>query len=139
MWLPSLRGRAVTRKELAEAIGVSRVRYAMLESGAAVNTLPSLLARLAETLDLSAEHRKLLFELALPDLSASLSSFTLVKQLTKSIVPLRAAARQLWSATTAEILLVVRRVDREGDLAQCGGVLHRLAAIFIRIQIVIIA
>ena len=56
-----------------------------------------------------------------------------------SIVPLRAAARQLWSATTAEILLVVRRVDREGDLAQCGGVLHRLAAIFIRIQIVIIA
>jgi transcriptional regulator with XRE-family HTH domain len=106
--LPSRRGKGVTQEELAEAIGASRVWYAMLESGAAVNTSPRLLARLADALVLSAEHRKLLFELALPDLSTSGSSFTLVKHLTSSIFPLQAAARQLWSATTeSEILLVV--------------------------------
>ena len=38
--LPARRGKVVTQEELAEAIGVSRVWYAMLESGAALNTSP---------------------------------------------------------------------------------------------------
>jgi len=98
--LPARRGKAVTQEELAETIGVSRVWYAMLESGAALNTSPRLMARLADALDLSAEHRKVLFKLALPDLSASADAFTLVKNLTTAVVPLRTAARRLWSATS---------------------------------------
>src|ERR1700735_4548502 len=67
--LPVRRGKAVSQEELAEAIGVSRVWYAMLESGAALNTSPRLLARLADALNLSDESRKVLFQLALPELS----------------------------------------------------------------------
>jgi transcriptional regulator with XRE-family HTH domain len=105
---PARRGKAVTQEELAEAIGVTRVWYAMLESGARVITSPRLLARLANALLLSAENREVLFDLAIPDLSASVRSFTLTNHLTNSVVPLRTAARRLWSATTeSEILLVV--------------------------------
>jgi transcriptional regulator with XRE-family HTH domain len=98
--LPARRGKVVTQEELAETIGVSRVWYAMLESGAALNTSPRLMARLADALDLSAENRKVLFKLALPDLSTSADAFTLVKNLTTSVVPLRTAARRLWSGTS---------------------------------------
>jgi transcriptional regulator with XRE-family HTH domain len=105
--LPARRGRAVTQEELAEAIGVTRVWYAMLESGAAVNTSPRLVARLADALQLSVEQRKVLFDLALPYLS-SRNTLTLTQQLARSITPLRTASRRLWSATTeSEILLVV--------------------------------
>jgi transcriptional regulator with XRE-family HTH domain len=105
---PARRGKVVTQEELAETIGVSRVWYAMLESGAALNTSVRLLARLADALDLSAEDRKILFKLALPDLSTSADAFNLVKNLTNSVVPLRTAAKSLWSATSeSEILLVV--------------------------------
>jgi transcriptional regulator with XRE-family HTH domain len=106
--LPARRGKVVTQEELAEAIGVSRVWYAMLESGAALNTSPRLLARLASALDLSDENRNVLFNLALPELSVADRAFTMVKDLSGSIVPLRAAARRLWSATSeAEILSAV--------------------------------
>jgi predicted ATPase/DNA-binding XRE family transcriptional regulator len=73
--VPSRRGKAVTQEELAEAIGVSRVWYAMLESGKAVSTSQRLLARLVEALHLSAENRKALFNLALPKLADSLYAF----------------------------------------------------------------
>jgi len=103
--LPARRGKAVTQEELAEIIGVSRVWYAMLESGAALNTSPRVLARLADALDLSADDRKMLFKLALPEFSATASAFTVAKNLSSAVVPLRTAARRLWSATSeAEIL-----------------------------------
>jgi transcriptional regulator with XRE-family HTH domain len=106
--LPSRRGKVVTQEELAEAIGVSRVWYAMLESGAALNTSPRLLARLADTLDLSDESRQVLFKLALPELSIGDRSLTTMNDLSGSIVPLRTAARRLWSATSvSEVLLAV--------------------------------
>jgi transcriptional regulator with XRE-family HTH domain len=106
--LPVRRGKAVTQEELAEAIGVSRVWYAMLESGAALNTSPRLLARLADALNLSAERRNVLFKLALPELSVGDRAFGMVQDLSGSIVPLRTAARRLWSATSeSEILSAV--------------------------------
>jgi transcriptional regulator with XRE-family HTH domain len=106
--LPARRGKVVTQEELAEAIGVSRVWYAMLESGAALNTSPRLLARLAEALDLSDENRNVLFKLAVPELSVAGRAFSMVKDLSGSIVPLRTAARRLWSATSElEILSTV--------------------------------
>ena len=62
------RGRHVTQEELAEAIGVSRVWYQMLESSAKIRTSPGLLDRLSRTLMISAEERATLFELAIPEL-----------------------------------------------------------------------
>jgi transcriptional regulator with XRE-family HTH domain len=103
--LQTRRGKVVTQEELAEIIGVSRVWYAMLESGAALNTSPRLLARLADALDLSAEDRKILFKLALPDFSAAASEFTVAKNLSTAVVPLRIAARRLWNATSESEIL----------------------------------
>jgi len=101
-------GKVVTQEELAEAIGASRVWYAMLESGAALKTSPRLLARLADVLELSDENRNVLFKLALPELSIGDRSFAALKDLSSSVVLLRTAARRLLSATSeSEVLLAV--------------------------------
>jgi transcriptional regulator with XRE-family HTH domain len=65
-------GKSVTQEEVAEAIGVTRVWYAMLETGTALRSSPRLLSRLAEVLSLSDSDRKELFRLALPELSGLL-------------------------------------------------------------------
>jgi transcriptional regulator with XRE-family HTH domain len=101
-------GKVVTQEELAEAIGVSRVWYAMLESGAALKTSPRLLARLADVLELSEDNRHVLFRLALPELSIGDRAGSALKGLSGSIVSLRGASRRLLSATSeSEVLLVV--------------------------------
>ena len=80
----------------------------MLESGAALKTTPRLLARLADVLNLSDPSREVLFKLALPELSRGDRAYSVVNDLSGSIVPLRTAARRLWSATSeSEMLLVV--------------------------------
>jgi transcriptional regulator with XRE-family HTH domain len=119
---PARHGRVLTQEELAEAIGASRVWYAMLESEAALNTSPRLLARLADVLELSDENRNLLIKLALPELSVGDRAFIALKDLSSSIFPLRTAARRLWSATTeAEILLVagetIASIFADSDMA----------------------
>jgi transcriptional regulator with XRE-family HTH domain len=62
-------GRAVSQEELAEAVGVSRAWYALLESGgtAARPSVP-LLNRLADALQTTPEERSALFMLAIPGL-----------------------------------------------------------------------
>jgi DNA-binding XRE family transcriptional regulator len=66
--LPSRRGKPVTQEELAEAIGVSRAWYAMLESGATVRVSTRLLDRLSRALMLTIHERAVLFCLAIPEL-----------------------------------------------------------------------
>jgi transcriptional regulator with XRE-family HTH domain len=101
-------GKLVTQDEVAEAVGVSSVWYAMLESGAAMHASPRLLARLADALSLSDERREALFRLGLPELSPRDSSFPVLKDLSASIAPLRTAARRVLSATTeSEVLVAV--------------------------------
>ncbi len=104
---PARRGKVVTQEELAEAIGVSRVWYAMLESGTALKTSPRLLTRLAEVLALSDERRAVLFRLALPEIPVGDRAFAALNDLS-SIIQLRTAARRLHSATSeSEVLLTV--------------------------------
>ena len=55
--LPCRVGRPVSQEELAEAIGVSRCWYALLERGVAVQPSLSMLDRLAEALNTTAEER----------------------------------------------------------------------------------
>lgn len=113
--LPIRRGKFVTQEEIAEAIGVSRVWYAMLESGAALRASRKLLARLASALSLSDEGREMLFQLALPDLSVSGSSLGTLKDLSSSIAPLRKTAHHVWSATS-EFEVLVAIVEGVGAL-----------------------
>ena len=68
----SRRGRRVTQEEIAEAVGVSRGWYALLESGAPIQPSVPLLDRLAGTLNATPRERALLFGLAIPELSTLL-------------------------------------------------------------------
>jgi transcriptional regulator with XRE-family HTH domain len=105
--LPVRHGKGVTQEEIAEAIGVSRVWYAMLESGAALHTSPRLLARLADALALPDESREALFRLGLPEL-ANRNPDAALQELSSSISALRSVARLVWSATSeSEILTAV--------------------------------
>ena len=65
--LPSRVGRAVTQEEVAEAIGVSRVWYANLESGSAARTSLDVLDRIAGVFALDYDGRLLLLQLAYPN------------------------------------------------------------------------
>jgi DNA-binding XRE family transcriptional regulator len=64
-------GRRITQEEIAEAIGVSRNWYALLENGAPVRPSLSLLERLADALRLSPAERTKLFLLAIPALQGT--------------------------------------------------------------------
>jgi hypothetical protein len=67
--LPLKRGRRVTQEELADAIGISRVWYSVLESSNA-NIRPSttLVDRVASVLAISSVERVALFYAAIPEL-----------------------------------------------------------------------
>jgi transcriptional regulator with XRE-family HTH domain len=105
--LPARHGKGVTQEEIAEAIGVSRVWYAMLESGAALHTSPRLLGRLADALALPDASREALFRLGVPEL-ANRNPGAALQELSSSIFPLRSVARRVWSATSeTEILAIV--------------------------------
>lgn len=58
-------GRAVTQEEIAEAIGVSRAWYAMIEADRGEPS-PRLLARIADALMLGPDDRLALLHLAFP-------------------------------------------------------------------------
>lgn len=95
---PSRRGRPVTQEEVAEAIGTTRVWYAMLESGQALRTTAQLLGRLADTLMLDERELATLFALGIPELhrlglrpeSTALASSR----------RLRDTVRRLWAASS---------------------------------------
>jgi transcriptional regulator with XRE-family HTH domain len=90
--LPVRWGRPVTQEEMAEAIGVSRVWYAMLESGTQLRTSPKVLERLAVVLMLVPAERARLIYRAMPELgplevgaqsALVLESFSVVRAATK--------------------------------------------------------
>jgi DNA-binding XRE family transcriptional regulator len=66
--LPVRCGRRVTQEEIAEAVGVSRNWYRMLECGTRMRASTKLLARLAQTLGLTSHERMTLLALALPEI-----------------------------------------------------------------------
>jgi transcriptional regulator with XRE-family HTH domain len=96
---PSRIGKRVTQEEIAEAAGVSRVWYAMLERGARIDISTGLLGRLADVLMLGETDRSALFTAGVqgharttmqPEARAVIDAFSWV----------RSASRRLWSAST---------------------------------------
>jgi DNA-binding XRE family transcriptional regulator len=66
--LSTRRGKTVSQEELAEAVGVSRGWYSMLERGEPIQPSIALLGRIARALDATGEERLALFQLAIPEL-----------------------------------------------------------------------
>ena len=62
-------GKRVTQEEVAEAVGITREWYAALERGREVRVSALVLSRIAETLAMTADERRLLFTLAVPELT----------------------------------------------------------------------
>jgi transcriptional regulator with XRE-family HTH domain len=114
--LPTRVGKVPTQEEIAEAVGISRVWYAMLENDHRVRVSAQVLARISDTLMLSSSERDELFSLALPELrSTALTDRSTA--LLAAFGRLRPVTRRLWVATTeAEALTIVR----EYAMAQFG-------------------
>jgi transcriptional regulator with XRE-family HTH domain len=116
--LPSRLGKRLTQAELAEAIGVSREWYAVLESAPTTRASPRLLDRVADVLMLAPEERARLFQLAVPDvwrvqpqdesiavLEPEPSSKALEQRhgpILQAFSKLRSGAKRLWSASTVD-------------------------------------
>jgi DNA-binding XRE family transcriptional regulator len=71
--LPNRVGKLVSQEEFAEAIGVSRCWYGMLEAGRRVRPSIALMDRICDALMLDERQRLQLVELGLPALSQLLS------------------------------------------------------------------
>ena len=108
--LPSRLGKRVTQEELAEAIGVSREWYAMLESTATTRTSTGLIERLADVLMVTPEQRATLFQLAVPELGR-----TRLRDDSNAVLEgfsrLRSLSKRLWAATSVEDVLATARED----------------------------
>lgn len=70
--LGTRRGRAISQEELAEAVGVSRGWYAMLERGEPIQPSIAMLSRVAGALNATRDERRTLFGLAIPELQGLL-------------------------------------------------------------------
>jgi transcriptional regulator with XRE-family HTH domain len=106
--LPLRIGKAVTQEEVAEAAGISRQWYAMLENDRQVRVSAAVLARIADALSMDATERATLFRLAIPELRAPALTDTSTAIL-DAFGAYRRLMRRLWAATTeAEALTIVR-------------------------------
>jgi len=102
--LTSRRGKAVSQEELAEAVGVSRGWYGLLESGAPIRPSVAMLNRLASALNATPQERKTLIELAIPALQSSFPDPA--KESFESISFVRAALHRLRAASSEDETVV---------------------------------
>jgi transcriptional regulator with XRE-family HTH domain len=117
--LPRNVGKPITQEELAEAVGVSRVWYALLERGVRSDVSLRLLARLADVLILDNDERSALIAAAMPDASRPTMSDDSSAML-DAFSWMRSATKRLWSATTeieALALATESIAERLGDAA----------------------
>jgi transcriptional regulator with XRE-family HTH domain len=102
------RGKRVTQEELAEALGVTREWYGLLESAGKTRASTRLLERLADVLMVTPEERASLFQLALPELGRAQLRDDSAAVLEASS-RLRSLIKPLWAATSVEDILMTTR------------------------------
>ncbi|MBV8637378.1 MAG: helix-turn-helix transcriptional regulator [Candidatus Eremiobacteraeota bacterium] len=101
-------GKPLTQDEVAEACGISRQWYVLMENDRSVRVSGKALLRIAETLRMTPAERVTLFRLAVPELrSVSLTQQT--KRTVDAIAQFRPLMRELWSASTESEALTVAR------------------------------
>ena len=106
--LPTRVGKTVTQEEVAEAVGITRVWYARLESDYPISVSTAVLGRLADALMMDPTEREALFQLAVPELRTAPLAGASIAMLA-AFGSLRVVTRRLWAATTeAEALTIAR-------------------------------
>jgi transcriptional regulator with XRE-family HTH domain len=121
--IPQRVGKPVTQEELAEAVGICREWYGLLESGRSPGVSSRLLSRLADVLMLDSDERAELLRLLRPELRPVLQPSSL-----EMVPSLRSILKPLWAATSEfETLQIVlefgQTLFRGTDLAMST---HRL-------------
>jgi transcriptional regulator with XRE-family HTH domain len=105
--LPVRIGKVITQEEVAEAVGISRQWYGLLESNHRVRVSSAVLTRVADALMMDVTERATLFRLALPELRSSLTDTSAA--LLDALGSLHGFMRRLWAASTeTEALTLVR-------------------------------
>jgi transcriptional regulator with XRE-family HTH domain len=108
--MPVRVGKAVTQEEVAEAAGISRVWYAMMEGNRPVRVSSLVLGRLANVLAMETAERAALFQLVLPEVGCVSSSERSLGTL-EAFQTLRPFTRRLWEAATEkDVLRLVREI-----------------------------
>ena len=121
-------GKTVTQEEVAEAAGISRVWYAMMENDRATRVSVRVLQELASVLHMEPSERATLFRLAIPELrSASLSERS--AGMLDAFASIRRFMRRLAGvSSTLEALSAARRVpDARGEARRCSYISEKRA------------
>jgi transcriptional regulator with XRE-family HTH domain len=114
--LPSRVGKAATQEEVAEAAGISRVWYAMIEGNRHVSVSARVLQRIAEVLMLDAIERDALLRLALPEVRTVAMSERALGAL-HAFASVRRLCQRLWTATTESEALKCAREHVATEIA----------------------
>jgi transcriptional regulator with XRE-family HTH domain len=115
--VPCRIGKTVSQEEVAEAVGISRQWYAMLENDRASSPSMAVLGGIADVLMLGQTERSMLFRLALPELRLGSPTST-SRAILDAFGSLRRLMRRLWAATSeGEALTLIR----EQALPQLGA------------------
>jgi transcriptional regulator with XRE-family HTH domain len=126
--LPSRVGKRVSQEEIAEAIGVSRVWYALLENGRLHRPSVVLLERTCDALMLDERQRAEVFQVGVPEIPSRLVEFQHGAILEAS-AQLRITATRLWSASTVDEALTIAAEEAAQyfDDAALVFFIHRVA------------
>lgn len=125
---PGRVGKPVSQEEVAEVIGVSRVWYAMLETGRPIRTSVALLDRICDALSLREEQRSELFELAIPEISTRMFEMR-HSAILEASTQLRSSVKRLWSTSTVVEALsaAAEESSRHFSDAELVFFVHRVA------------
>jgi transcriptional regulator with XRE-family HTH domain len=104
--LPTRLGKSVTQEEVAEAAGISRAYYAMLENDHAPHVSTQVLNRIADVLMISPIERETLFRLGVPELEGTVFERPCTPVL-EAFSSLRRFSRRIWDASTEREVLAI--------------------------------
>ena len=106
--LPVHVGQAVSQEEVAEAVGITRHWYSMMERGRGERFSSAVLGRIADALMMDPTERAALFHLAVPEIrSTSLTDRSTA--MLEAFGSLRRVTRLLWAASAeTEALTIIR-------------------------------
>jgi transcriptional regulator with XRE-family HTH domain len=151
--LPVRVGKLVSQEEVAEAAGISRNWYGLMERDGAVRVSAAVLTRIAGVLMMDEVERAALFRLALPELRSTFLTDRSAAVL-DALGSLRRLTRRLWAASSEtealtlareyataqfapDVMLSATRVDNgRWEYATTGDVedrVHRFQALFTRL------
>ena len=102
----SRRAKRVSQEEAAEAIGVTRQWYVMMETRASIRISPNVLSRFSDVFMLSAIERERLLRLALPGLVRR-DAHPAPQPLEDRFAWMRTSAQLLWNAETPATILAI--------------------------------